>query len=111
LHSGVEDGAVYQPNQHFKYSNIGYGLLGLVIEAASGQTYADYLGKHVLGPLGLERTGADYDPDRAGEYAAGHTGLLGAADTRTTISHVHTAALAPATGMYSTARELTRYLA
>jgi CubicO group peptidase (beta-lactamase class C family) len=28
------DGKVLEPNEHFKYSNVGYALLGLIIEAA-----------------------------------------------------------------------------
>lgn len=111
LTTTIEDGEVYRPNEEFKYSNIGYGLLGLAIEAASGQSYDGYLRAHILDPLGLRRTGAEYDADRAQEYATGHTGLLSGSDTRETIKQISTGALAPATGLYSTARELTRYLA
>lgn len=111
LRIATEDEVIFGPNEHFKYSNIGYGLLGLAIEAASGQSYSQYLREHVLDPLGLERTGADHDPEREQAYAAGHTGLLTGTDTREAITHVHTAALAPATGVYSTARDLSRYLA
>src|SRR5690625_109959 len=111
LATAIEDGEVYRPNEEFKYSNIGYGLLGQAIEAASGQSFDRYLQAHILDPLGLQRTGAEYDADRAQEYATGHTGLLSGSDTRETIEQICTGALAPATGLYSTARELTRYLA
>ena len=30
-------------NERFKYSNIGYSLLGAVIEAATGEPYADHV--------------------------------------------------------------------
>ncbi|MCG2796958.1 MAG: beta-lactamase family protein [Cellulomonas sp.] len=104
-----EHGRVYDRNEHFKYSNLGYGLLGLVIEAVTGIGFAEHLAAAVLTPLGLTRTGAEYDPERAREYAAGHTGLLDGETTRETIDHVDTRALAPATGFYSTAHELSRY--
>ncbi|ACQ81236.1 beta-lactamase [Beutenbergia cavernae DSM 12333] len=104
-----EAGVVYAPNEHFKYSNIGYGLLGLVIEAASGQSYAEYVGEHIVDRLGLERTGPELDNSRAAEYAGGHTGLIAGDDERWTIRHVDTRALAAATGFYSTARDLTTY--
>lgn len=104
-----EEGAVLGRNVHFKYSNIGYGLLGLVVEAASGQPYADYVHEHVVTPLGLTRTGAELDPSRADEYAAGHTGLLPGETQRLTVEHVDTRALAAATGFYSTAAELSAY--
>src|SRR4051812_33279586 len=36
LRIAAEEGAVFGRNEHFKYSNIGYSLLGLVIEAVTG---------------------------------------------------------------------------
>jgi CubicO group peptidase (beta-lactamase class C family) len=33
------------------YSNLNYNILGLIIEAASGQTYAAYIQKHIFNPL------------------------------------------------------------
>jgi D-alanyl-D-alanine carboxypeptidase len=102
-------GVVHSRNEHFKYSNIGYALVGLAIEAVTGTSYADHLRTDVLEPLGLTRTGAEYDPARADEYAAGHTGLLLGEDTRETIEHVDTRAMAAATGFYSTAEDLTVY--
>lgn len=35
----------------FEYSNLNYNLLGLVIEATSGESYADYIQKHIFVPL------------------------------------------------------------
>jgi CubicO group peptidase (beta-lactamase class C family) len=35
------------------YSNFGYVLLGLVVEAKSGQSYADYVRQAVLAPIGV----------------------------------------------------------
>jgi CubicO group peptidase (beta-lactamase class C family) len=37
----------------FEYSNANYNLLGLVIEAASGESYADYIQKNIFTPLGM----------------------------------------------------------
>ncbi|WP_250445406.1 serine hydrolase [Actinotalea sp. C106] len=105
----ADGGATLARNEHFKYSNLGYGLLGLIVEAVSGQGYAEHLREHVTAPLGLTRTGAELEPERAGEYAAGHTGLLLGEHERQVIEHVDTRALAAATGFYSTAAELTTY--
>lgn len=105
-----EGSAVLSPNERFKYSNIGYGLLGLIVEAASGTTYGDYVCKHIAGPLGLSDFGPDLDAERAGDYAAGHSSLS-YADTRVTIDHVDTRALASATGCFSSARDLVQYFA
>jgi D-alanyl-D-alanine carboxypeptidase len=99
-------GVVHARNEHFKYSNVGYALVGLAVESATGTPYAEHLRTSVLEPLRLGRTGADHDPARAGEYAAGHTGLLLGATSRRTIRHVATRAMAPATGFHSTAEDL-----
>ncbi|SDS03725.1 serine hydrolase domain-containing protein [Microlunatus soli] len=105
----IEHGRVFEPNEHFKYTNVGYSLLGLAIEAASGQSYADYVSEHIIGRLGLTNTGPEYDPRRQADYAAGHSGLLDGLDTRQAIGHVDTRGMAAATGFYSTAEDLTRY--
>jgi CubicO group peptidase (beta-lactamase class C family) len=46
----------FDPGSKFKYSNTGYVLLGMVIEKASGQSYADYMAEHVFKPAGMKDT-------------------------------------------------------
>ena len=41
----------------FSYSNVGYSLLGLIIEKVSGQTYEQYLYENLWKPAGMESTG------------------------------------------------------
>lgn len=45
------------PGSRYAYSNYGYVLLGRVIEAASGESYYDYLQHHIFDPLGMTSTG------------------------------------------------------
>jgi D-alanyl-D-alanine carboxypeptidase len=109
LEEVLRAGEVHQRNEHFKYSNLGYALVGLAVEAVTGTSYAEHTRRAILEPLGLTNTGADHDPARSAEYAAGHTGLLLGDDRRDTIEHVGTGAMAAATGFWSTAEELTTY--
>lgn len=37
----------------FEYANVNYDLLGKIVEAASGQTYEDYIQQNVFKPLGM----------------------------------------------------------
>jgi CubicO group peptidase (beta-lactamase class C family) len=104
----AESSAVIERNERFKYSNIGFGLLGLVIEAVTGEDFATRVRTAVAEPLGLRDLGGEYDPSRSTDYAAGHTGLATARD-RSTIPHVDTRALAAATGCYATAADLTAF--
>lgn len=41
------------PGEHWAYSNFGYCVLGRVIEAVTGQTYADYVSANILAPCGI----------------------------------------------------------
>ncbi|KZC95920.1 serine hydrolase domain-containing protein [Clavibacter tessellarius] len=96
------------PDTAFNYSNIGYSLLGLVVEAASGLSFADYLATRIAAPLGLRDTTAEYDPARADEYAAASTSLRTSRE-RAVLPHVDTRAMAAATGVTSTASELVSF--
>jgi len=44
------------PGTRFYYSNTGYKVLGLVLEAVTGQLYADLLQERILTPLGMMAT-------------------------------------------------------
>lgn len=46
----------FAPGERGSYSNSGSFLLGLIVERASGQSYAEYLRENLVQPLGLERT-------------------------------------------------------
>jgi CubicO group peptidase (beta-lactamase class C family) len=40
----------------FEYSNTNYNLLGLIVEAASGESYRDYIQKHIFDPLEMRHS-------------------------------------------------------
>ena len=52
------------PGTSFSYSNDSYGLLGVIISRASGQSYEDYVTENILKPAKLERTFFDLDEIR-----------------------------------------------
>jgi CubicO group peptidase (beta-lactamase class C family) len=104
----VSQGAVRQPQSTFKYTNIGYSLLGLIIAAASGSTYNDYVSSAIVDRLGLKNTGPELVQSRLGDYAGGHSGL-NTSYQRKIIPHVDTRAMASATGFYSTAEDMVTF--
>ena len=60
--------------KRYRYSNTGYALLALIVEARSGQTFASFLKRHIFGPLKMDRTlayepGSSTVPDRAYGYS------------------------------------------
>jgi len=93
----------------FKYSNHGYGLAGLVIEAITGESYRDWIEREIVSAVGLEETRSDVPLPRGTPMARGHSAKwpLG---RRTVIPGDNpTRALASATGFVSTAADLARF--
>jgi CubicO group peptidase (beta-lactamase class C family) len=56
----------------FEYSNLNYILLGLIIEAASGQSYADYIHNHIFVPLGMSHSYTSQAIAKQNGLAVGH---------------------------------------
>ena len=54
-----------KPNTRFKYSNHGYGLLGLVVEAVTGEPYRAWMKREIIEAAGLAETLADGPPSGA----------------------------------------------
>ena len=46
----------FEPGTRLEYSNYGFVLLGAIIEAVSGESYYDYVRKHVFEPAGMTST-------------------------------------------------------
>jgi len=51
----------FQPGAKYSYSNSNYNLLALILERATGESYPDYLRRHIFGPAGMEESGHDGD--------------------------------------------------
>jgi D-alanyl-D-alanine carboxypeptidase len=97
------------PSQRLKYSNHGFGLAGLVIEAITGEPYAAWVRREVIDAAGLHETTPDVPLPAGAPFARGHSGkaLLGRRLTFPGDQSTH--ALAPATGFVSTAADLVRF--
>jgi len=73
----------FEPGSRYAYSNLGYLVLGQLIERLSGQSYTDYIQQHILEVLDMPRTGFSYGHLQDQEVATGYVrawslmGLLG----------------------------------
>lgn len=101
---------VYDPDTEFKYSNFGYGFLGLVVAQASGMPYRDYVKKNIIDRLGLKSTGPDLDGKAKGLLAVGYGRELFHRERRA-FEHIDTQDLSAATGFYSNAEDVCSYFA
>lgn len=100
-----------KPNSRFKYSNLGFGLLGLVMEKITGEPYAAWIRREIIDAAGLRETTPDMPIGRDAPFARGHTDevLLG---KRAVIPGDYAIdALASAVGFVATASDLAAFFA
>jgi CubicO group peptidase (beta-lactamase class C family) len=102
---------VIKPNTRFKYSNQGYGLLGLVIEAVSGEAYTSWIKREIIDAAGLRETTPDMPVAEGTPFANGHTDDLLLGRRVVVRGDYSTGALAPASGVVSTASDLALFFA
>lgn len=56
----------------FEYSNLNYNLLGLTIEAVSGESYAAYVQTHIFDPLGMSHSYTSKAAAKENDLALGY---------------------------------------
>ena len=69
----VNEPLLFEPGTSRGYSNAGYIVLGLIIERASGETYYDYVRKHIFLPAGMKDTDAYPQDSVVANRAVGYT--------------------------------------
>ena len=100
-----------EPNTRFKYSNHGFGLLGLVIEAITGEPYAVWIKREIIDAANLRETEPNTPLAKATPFARGHSRRI-PADRRLVIPGDNaTHALTSAAGFVSTAADTARFFA
>jgi CubicO group peptidase (beta-lactamase class C family) len=56
----------------YEYSNLGFALLGQIVQVASGMEFRDYMRQHVFEPLGMHSTVWEYERAPADRLALGY---------------------------------------
>src|SRR5512135_1256027 len=64
--------AVSAPGARYRYSNIGYWLLGSVIERASGRPFTAYVAERIFAPLDIPPAALGYKIPDANRHARGY---------------------------------------
>lgn len=117
LRADLQAGLTLDANSRFKYSNHGYGLLGLAIESITGEAFGDWVAREVVAASGLQNTWPDA-PAHAARSAAtqpapltsGHSSKLPLGRRVAIPAAMSTRALAAATGFVSNAEDLVRFV-
>ena len=63
----------YEPGQGWAYSNAGFLVLGLIVEKVSGQSYYDYVQKHIYDVAGMKNSGSPARNEKVANLAIGYT--------------------------------------
>ena len=98
----------HTPGVGFEYSNLGYALLGRVVERLAGRPFHEYVTESILLPIGMHSTVLAADQVPAGQLAAGYWGP-DASRTRAPTPRI--TVFAPGGGLYTSMRDYARYIA
>lgn len=100
---------VVDPNTQFKYSNHGFALIGLVIEAVTGEPFTSWIKREVIDAAGLRETYPDQPIPKSVPMASGHSGRIALGGRVVIPGGYSTRAVAPAGGVVSTARDTAMF--
>lgn len=97
-----EEYAAYDPDRVYSYSNIGYDLLGHLVQQRSGLAYADFIERSLFTPLEMNNSGFDLSAELQSRLSAGH--LDGQIRPQPPLRDT------PALGLYTTGEDLGRLM-
>jgi CubicO group peptidase (beta-lactamase class C family) len=100
------------PGASYRYSNIGFGILGYSLGRATGIPFMELVDALLLRPLGMGSSGFVVTPAMAEDLATGYVRLRdGSVDSRTPYrEHVGRGYKVPNGGIYSTVGDLARFI-
>jgi len=99
---------VVGPNTRLKYSNVGFAILGALIEAVAGEPYVDVVTANVIERAGMSCTAADFGSNVARWLAVSYTPRI-EGTRRPLPTPATTGALVAATGLCSTPEDMCRF--
>jgi CubicO group peptidase (beta-lactamase class C family) len=99
----------YAPGTTFHYSNIGFGLLGIVLGRATKTSFEDVLRTRILVPLNMTSTVWEHDQVPAGKLAPAYEGTAKGPVVKPVPARL--GAVAGAGGLYSSVRDMAKYVA
>src|SRR5205085_2821805 len=71
----ADEPLLFEPGARFEYSNSGFIVLGAIIEKVSGESYYDYVRKHIYEPAGMKNTDAYQMTEATPNLAMGYTSM------------------------------------
>ena len=97
------------PGMRFKYSNHGFGLLGLVIENVTTEPYSIWIKREIIAAAGLREIEPNMPIARGSPFARGHTRKLPFGERCVIPGDNDTHAITSAAGFVATAADTARF--
>lgn len=103
----------HEPGTRFSYSNIGFAILGAALSRAAGESYVEYVLKHILEPLGMTHSAFERNTQMSLHLSKGYQlAEQGDAVDSETPQREHETGRGykvPNGAMYATMRDLARF--
>ncbi len=98
----------YVPGTAVRYSNLGFGVLGLVVGRIAGVPFRDFVSRELLRPLSMNASVWDESAVEGGSLARAYAKH---GDSPAPVSHWRLGASEGSGGMYSSVADLARFVA
>ena len=102
-----------KPGEKYSYSNIGYGILGLAVSEAVGQSFMELIKQNIFVPLGMDSSffilTSEHLPHLSMGYALSRDGSVNADNPAR--EHAGRGYKVPNGGIYSTVGDLAKFIA
>ena len=95
------------PGVAYEYSNLGFALLGYIIEKVSGKPYQQYINENILMPLGMTHTKWEYTEVPPAQLAHGYRWREG---TWTEVPLLHDGTYGAMGGLISSIEDYSKYV-
>lgn len=95
------------PGIAYEYSNLGFALLGYIIQQVSGMPYEEYINKNILTPLNMRHTYWEFSEVPPDQLALGYRWLN---DTWVEQPMLHRGAYGAMGGMITTIEDFSKYM-
>ena len=99
---------IFSPNEHTKYSNMGFSLLGLILENVLETSFQEVVNSLIFKKINVTRLLTDYEKAYKAKFADGHTRSLWEGK-RLALKHAPARALASATGFCGNAEDTSLF--
>lgn len=100
-----EPTVVRKPGEVYRYDNLGYTMLGYIVQNVSGEPFEQYVDRHIFTPLGMKHTTMLLNDQSKAQLATGYT-----IDKEPYPAYTTVPTIAPEGGMLSSGSDMAQFI-